>query len=206
MRAFLYVLAAAALFATGWYVGRESSDPQRDLAERFGAEMRAHAEMRQRLSPKLERLGERLETQAVDMERLYAERRQAQAESERLGREVKALQTGYEKAALEASLARIRELVPGRYGSMTIEELRHLRELDLSTSGVMDDDLAMLASLPALRRLTLRRTRVTGAGFAQLASMELEYLDVELTAVTKKSVEELQAANPGIDVRSNWDK
>jgi hypothetical protein len=59
-------------------------------------------------------------------------------------------------------------LLPNKFAGLTVTELRHMRELDLSSSKLDVHDLAYLSQLPALRWLTLRRTAVDDGGLPHL--------------------------------------
>lgn len=91
---------------------------------------------------------------------------------------------------LEAPLAWLRQLLPERYGDMTPQELFHLREVDLTSSAVTDDDLQNLQSLPSLRTVQLRRTAITDAGLEHLQSIpKLEKLGLRETKVTDEGMD-----------------
>jgi uncharacterized protein (TIGR02996 family) len=67
--------------------------------------------------------------------------------------------------------------------------------LDFSGTRLTDDDLAALAVLPRLRRLTLADTAVSDAGCASLARLpSLERLDLRRTAVTDRGLARLASA------------
>jgi hypothetical protein len=74
-------------------------------------------------------------------------------------------------ARLEPVALWLRGLSPRRFGDLTAEELRHLRDLDLSDLPITDGDLARLEGLEGLRSLDLRGTRVTDAGMAHVGKL-----------------------------------
>jgi hypothetical protein len=79
-----------------------------------------------------------------------------------------------------------------------VKEMKQLRELDLSDSGVTDDGLAALEGLP-LERLRLARTKVTDAGFKDhLAGIDsLRLLDLSGTAVSAGTIDDWKKGKPG---------
>jgi len=61
--------------------------------------------------------------------------------------------------------------------------LKHVRDLDLSGSGISDDGIVQLKRLPVLRRLNLRKTRVSARGVSVLCELRsLTRLEIERTA------------------------
>jgi hypothetical protein len=66
-------------------------------------------------------------------------------------------------------------------------------EVDLAVTKVTDEDLALLANLPGLRRLDLTLTPITDKGLERLKGLPgLEELTLVCPDITKKGVEQLQ--------------
>jgi len=74
---------------------------------------------------------------------------------------------------------------------------RRVVSLNLSDTGVTDDDLRVVATLSELRRLDLTHTRISDAGLRHLAPLKkLEYIDVSHTRVTDNGVQILGSQHP----------
>jgi hypothetical protein len=71
-----------------------------------------------------------------------------------------------------------------------LEEMKHLRDLDLNNTRISDVGLKLLKELPALKTLRLARTTITDAGFREslLAKESLEQLDLTGTQVSAETV------------------
>jgi hypothetical protein len=80
-----------------------------------------------------------------------------------------------------------------------IQNMKLLRELDLSDTQVDDAGLAMLAKLPKLETLRLRNTKVTDEGFTKYLSGKESLLELDLqgTQVASKTVRAWKAAKEG---------
>ena len=125
----------------------------------------------------------------------------------------------------------LERLLPSKFAGLTATELKHMRELDLSSSKLDVHDLAHLSQLPVLRWLTLRRTavddtsltylmrvpslvrlglretRVTDAGMPTLGGMKrLEHLDLNMLPVTDKGLEHLRGLSSLKFLRLNYTK
>ena len=77
-----------------------------------------------------------------------------------------------------------------------LKGMSHLEELDLNTSAITDDGLAVLAGLPQLRVLKVAGTAITDAGFREhLAGKEgLMELDAEETRLLPRTLREWKTA------------
>ena len=74
-----------------------------------------------------------------------------------------------------------------------LKGMTHLKELDLSLTGITDAGLAKLKELTALETLELYKTNVTDAGLAHLEGLKkLKELNLARTAVTDKGLAHLQ--------------
>ena len=62
---------------------------------------------------------------------------------------------------LEPVVAFLRRLDPIRYGALSVDEARTLTAVDLGRSAIVDSDLALLATLPALRYLKLSTSHLS---------------------------------------------
>jgi hypothetical protein len=81
----------------------------------------------------------------------------------------------------------------------SIREMKSLRELDLSGSGITDRGLEILKELPALDSLHIARTKVTDKGFrsALFDKESLMRLDVRETGVSRETIQLWRSAKPG---------
>jgi hypothetical protein len=70
-----------------------------------------------------------------------------------------------------------------------------------SGSSIENDDLAILAKIPALRELDLRGTRITDEGLVHLRKLEsMTILRLERTTVTKEGIDKLTKSLPNLVV------
>jgi hypothetical protein len=122
------------------------------------------------------------------------------------------------RAALADPLRWLTKLLPETFDGLTIAQLQHMRELDLSGSKLDVRDLAQLSALTELKRLTLRRTatddagltylmrlpsltrlglretKVTDAGMPTIGAMKkLEHLDLNLLPITDDGLASIRA-------------
>jgi uncharacterized membrane protein/mono/diheme cytochrome c family protein len=83
-------------------------------------------------------------------------------------------------------------------GTAQVEMLLPLAEqitfLDLSRTGIGDQDLAIIGRLPHLTRLRLEQTAITDAGLTHLSGLQhLEYLNLYGTAITDVGLQSLSS-------------
>jgi len=101
-------------------------------------------------------------------------------------------ETSPEQATLDA-LAWLQRRLPRKFDTLTVAQLRHLRELDLSGVRVTAEDLALLKNLPSLAILDLRNTGITDTELALLGELEsLERLTLLGTAITDNGLTHLR--------------
>ena len=82
-----------------------------------------------------------------------------------------------------------------------MQNLAALTELELSGSNLSDEHLSELAKLDRITTLRMTATGISDAGISKLSSMpSLRQLDVSRTNVTETGVQNLQRANPNIQV------
>jgi Leucine-rich repeat (LRR) protein len=98
------------------------------------------------------------------------------------------------RTRLREPLEWLRGVAPKAFAGLTLDELRHMRELDLSGLPIEDDDLRHLEHLPSLRTLVLRGTAITDAGLVHLQKVrKLTYLGLRQTKVTDAGMRHLPA-------------
>jgi hypothetical protein len=75
-------------------------------------------------------------------------------------------------------------------------------EIDLKTSVVENEDLALLSKIPNLKVIDLDGTRVGDEGMQHLQAIRsLEMVSLQRTAVTREGIANLKKALPKIDVK-----
>jgi hypothetical protein len=157
-----------------------------------------------------------------DFSRLRDQLENERARSAELARELRELVSksrsdAATRSALVAPQRWLQELLRGKFADLTIEQLQHMRELDLSSSQLDVHDLAHLAHLRSLRWLTLRRTntddnslayllrapslirlglretKVTDAGMPTIGAMRrLEHLDLNMLPITDDGLAQIR--------------
>jgi len=80
------------------------------------------------------------------------------------------------KESLEATLAWLKEIGPNRFRKLTLNEMKILKELKLSTLDFNEDDLKYLRNIPLLTSLSLQNTKVTDVGLVHLQNLPIAFL------------------------------
>jgi internalin A len=85
----------------------------------------------------------------------------------------------------------------------SLEQLKELRELNLSRNKIGDDALDHIKQLPNLERLSLADTKITDAGLEKLKGLKkLQYFSCGRTAVTNDGIQAFARGFP----RLTWSK
>ena len=91
---------------------------------------------------------------------------------------------------------------PSRWVAFVLyEDMARVTGVSLDGTGIVDDDLATLASLPCLEGLDISRTEITDAGVVHLTKMpNLKYVNAYNTKLTEAGVRELRSRRPSLVV------
>ena len=96
----------------------------------------------------------------------------------------------------EAAVLWLREALPEQFGDITAEELLFLRELDLSSLRLGDDEIDHLLEMPSLVRLRLGGGELTDEGLAALLGLpRLKFLDLRDTQIQGPGLVHLQGSS-----------
>jgi hypothetical protein len=86
-----------------------------------------------------------------------------------------------------------------------IARLHSLTVLDLSKSGVSDESIGLLVSLPNLSQLILDHTSISDRGLEKIIGLKsLKELRIQNTKITESGVHEFQRQQPECDVVPYW--
>ncbi len=87
---------------------------------------------------------------------------------------------------------------PSRLMSFLLyEDLARVTHVSLDRTAILDDDLAILASLPNLEGLDISNTEITDAGIVHLAMIpNLKYINAHNTKLSETGVDELKSRRP----------
>ena len=95
-----------------------------------------------------------------------------------------------------------RDAWPSRWAAFLLyEDMTRVTGVSLDRTGIVDDDLATLASLPCLEGLDISGTEITDAGLAHLTKVpNLKYVNAHKTRVTEAGVRQLRSGRPSLVV------
>jgi hypothetical protein len=81
------------------------------------------------------------------------------------------------------------------------EGFARVTHVSLDRTGIRDDDLAVLASLPSVEGLDISSTAITDAGVVHLGKLRnLKYVNAHNTRLTETGVHELKTRRPSLVV------
>ncbi|MCA9170083.1 MAG: hypothetical protein KDB23_20545 [Planctomycetales bacterium] len=84
---------------------------------------------------------------------------------------------------------------------LVYEGFARVTHVSLDRTRVLDDDLAVLASLPNLEGLDISNTDITDAGVVHLAMLpNLKYINAQRTKLSEAGVNELKSHRPSLFV------
>jgi hypothetical protein len=89
---------------------------------------------------------------------------------------------------------------PSRFMAFVLyEDFSHVTGVSLDGTRIVDDDLAVLASLPNLEGLDISGTEITDASVVHLAKLpNLKYVNAHKTKMTNAGVAELKSRHPSL--------
>jgi Leucine-rich repeat (LRR) protein len=107
-------------------------------------------------------------------------------------------------AELQETLDWLRRVDPQRYRDLTVDQLRHLREIDLSRKRIRTEDLVHLRCLESLAVLNLRGTGIGDEALMALGDLpSLSVLDLTGTLVTDGGLAHLKRLGKLRDLELN---
>ena len=79
------------------------------------------------------------------------------------------------------------------------EDFTRVTHVSLDRTGILDDDLAVLASLTRLEGLDISNTEISDAGVVHLAKIpNLKYVNAHNTGLTEAGVHEIKSRFPSL--------